>query len=115
MPSSFFDDFFTNVAGPTLRDYLYSECTYTSVATAGNTSFSLNVIFNEQVFAVDDRIRGLFTAVNADLVAAGVTARRGDYFVLTNDPDARQWKVVDTRDDDAGMVELRAECLIERL
>ena len=77
----------------------------------GSGSQAITVIFNEFVGFVDDRRRSVWTFKGVDVT--GVSADRGDYFVLDGETD--QWEIVDVRDDKAGGIEVRADGALEHL
>jgi len=82
-------------------------CTYTVAATG--VTVARQVIFNEQVGAVDARRRSVFTFDRDDIPLPV----RGDHFVIDGESD--RWTVVDVRDDRSGGIETRCDGTLERL
>lgn len=91
-----------------LKRHLMDTATLT-YAIDGTTK-SLQVSFIEQVGAVDDRLRAVFT-YDADDVDTEV--QRGDFFVLSG--QTQRWYAIDVRDDKAGGIEVRCDATMERL
>lgn len=111
--ASWFEDTFSEVAAPFLRDLLYSDATYYPVDNGvAGASFAIRVIFNEQVGFIDNRQRAVWNMVRDDLQTAGVTVARGHYFILSG--ETLRWTIVDLRDDKAGLIEVRADAAIVR-
>lgn len=84
------------------------EATLTHIAD--DSSYSILVIFNEQVGFIDD-IRRAVIIVDADDVQQVVD--RGDYFVLDGETD--RWYAQNVRIDKIGTYEIRCDSYLERL
>ena len=72
---------------------------------------SFLAIFNEQVGAVDEIGRTVFTFRLAD--AATPALDRGDWFVLPGETE--RWYIVNYRDDKSGGIEVRCDRKLVRL
>lgn len=85
-----------------------TDATLTHLADA--SSYTIQVIFNEQVGFIDD-IRRAVLVVDEDDVTQEI--RRGDYFVLAGETD--RWYCQNVRIDKIGTYEIRCDSYLERL
>ena len=102
--ASTFEDMF-DMAFDVLADVEGITATFTHVASG--VSYSVAVIFNEFVGAIDDFGRAIFTAEDS-FSSAPV---RGDHFVLAG--ETKRWYLTDVRDDKSGGYELRCDITLE--
>lgn len=97
-------DRFNEEALPRFRTHLGDTCTVYLV-TAPTVPYTVTMVFNEFVGAIDEKGRGIFL-VDADEYPSYPTApRRGDKVVL----NSRSWYVVDVRQDETHTYELRCD------
>ena len=73
-----------------------------SYKTVAGVTSSLTAIYNELVGALDDFANAIFT-ISTDASIGVAAPERGDEITFAGE----QWTVVDVRDDEASMAELR--------
>ena len=96
---SMFGDLFGAAPMLKLLDVHGDTVSYKNVA---GTVTSLTAIYNELVGAMDDFGNAIFT-LSTDPTIGVASPSRGDEITFAGD----KWTVVDVRDDNAGMAELR--------
>lgn len=111
--SNFSDDM--TDAFDAMSDVLGDQVTLVRYLDDGTTAtIQTSSVYVEQAGFVDDFRRAVFQVLK-DAAGGWSSVRKGDYLTIQEDPFALRWEVMEIRDDNSGILELKCDGTMERL